>query len=205
MSKFILTVSCLTTFNLPCLIHRPNIPGSYAILFLQHWPLLPSPVTSTVGCFLCLFICLFLFCPHLFILSGVIYAFFSSSILGTYRPGEFIFQCLILLPFHTVPNFTLEDGGTWLQNLHRTKETDSWRAQTKPCVHQDPGEKSSDPTALTYSFPHLEQVCCCMSSSNFCFLACIQISQEASRVVCMSISWRILHSLLWSTQSNSLA
>ena len=23
---------------------------------------------------------------------------------------------------------------------------DSWRAQTKPCKHQDPGEKSSDPT-----------------------------------------------------------
>ena len=26
----------------------------------------------------------------------------SSSILGTYWPGEFIFQCHILLPFHTV-------------------------------------------------------------------------------------------------------
>ena len=31
------------------------------------------------------------------------------------------------------------------QNLHRTGETDSWRAQTKPCMHQDPGERSSDP------------------------------------------------------------
>ena len=27
---------------------------------------------------------------------------FSSSILGTYWPGEFIFQCHIFLPFHTV-------------------------------------------------------------------------------------------------------
>ena len=26
----------------------------------------------------------------------------SSSILGTYQPGEFIFQCPIFLPFHTV-------------------------------------------------------------------------------------------------------
>ena len=26
----------------------------------------------------------------------------SSSILGTYHPQEFIFQCLIFLPFHTV-------------------------------------------------------------------------------------------------------
>ena len=32
------------------------------------------------------------------------------------------------------------------QNSHRTGETDSWRAQTKPCVYQDPGERSSDPT-----------------------------------------------------------
>ena len=32
------------------------------------------------------------------------------------------------------------------QNLHKTGEKDSLRAQTKPCVHQDPGERSSDPT-----------------------------------------------------------
>ena len=32
------------------------------------------------------------------------------------------------------------------QNLHRTRETDSWRAQAKPGAHQDPGERSSDPT-----------------------------------------------------------
>ena len=29
------------------------------------------------------------------------------------------------------------------QNLSRTRETDSWRAETKPCVHQDPEERSS--------------------------------------------------------------
>ena len=34
-----------------------------------------------------------------------------------------------------------------------------------------------------YSFPHLEPVCCSMSSSNCCFLTCIQISQEAGEVV----------------------
>ena len=61
----------------------------------------------------------------------------------------------------------------------------------KPCVHQDPGEKSSDPTALTYSFPHLEQVCCSMSSSNYCFLTCIQISQEADQVVWYSQIFKI--------------
>ena len=33
------------------------------------------------------------------------------------------------------------------------------------------------------SFPDLEPVCCSMSSSNCCFLTCIQISQEAGQVV----------------------
>ena len=37
--------------------------------------------------------------------------------------------------------------------------------------------------ALTYSFSYLEPVCCSMSSSNSCFLMCIQISQEAGQVV----------------------
>ena len=34
-----------------------------------------------------------------------------------------------------------------------------------------------------YSFPSLEPVCCSMSSSNYCFLTCIQIAQEAGKVV----------------------
>ena len=33
-----------------------------------------------------------------------------------------------------------------------------------------------------YSFSYLEPVCCSMSSSNCCFLTCIQISQEAGQV-----------------------
>ena len=37
-----------------------------------------------------------------------------------------------------------------------------------------------------YSFANLEPVCCSMSSSNSCFLNCIQISQEASKVVWFS-------------------
>ena len=34
-----------------------------------------------------------------------------------------------------------------------------------------------------YSFSYLEPVCCSMSSSNCCFLTCIQISQEADQGV----------------------
>ena len=45
---------------------------------------------------------LFLLWLCLFILSGVISTLFSSSVLGTYQPGEFIFQCRIFFPFHTI-------------------------------------------------------------------------------------------------------
>ena len=34
-----------------------------------------------------------------------------------------------------------------------------------------------------YSFSYLEPVCCSMSSSNCCFLTCIQVSQEAGQRV----------------------
>ena len=34
-----------------------------------------------------------------------------------------------------------------------------------------------------YSFPNLEPVFCSMSSCNCCFLTCIQVSQEAGKVV----------------------
>ena len=34
-----------------------------------------------------------------------------------------------------------------------------------------------------YSFSYLEPVCCSMSSSNCCFLTCIQVSQEAGQEV----------------------
>ena len=44
---------------------------------------------------------LFLLWLHPFILSGVISPLISSSILGTYWPGEILFQYPIILPFHT--------------------------------------------------------------------------------------------------------
>ena len=44
-------------------------------------------------------------------------------------------------------------------------------------------KKGDNITALMYSFPNLEPVCCSMSSSKYCFLNCIQISQEAGQVV----------------------
>ena len=43
-------------------------------------------------------------------------------------------------------NLTLKVSGIWLQIFHRTGETVSGRVQTKPCAHQDPGERSGDST-----------------------------------------------------------
>ena len=47
-----------------------------------------------------------------------------------------------------------------------------------------------------YSFAYLETVCCSMSSSNYCFLTCTQVSQEAGQVVWYSHLFQNFHSLL---------
>ena len=43
--------------------------------------------------------------------------------------------------------------------------------------------KQGDNIQLMYSFSYLEPVCCSMSSSNCCFLTCIQIYQESGKVI----------------------
>ena len=77
------------------LIHGPDIPGSYAILLFIASDF--ASVTSHIHNWV-----LFLLWFRPFILSRVIFPLISSSILGTYQPGEFLFQYPIILPFHTV-------------------------------------------------------------------------------------------------------
>ena len=77
------------------LIHGPNIPVSYAILLFKASDL--ASITSHIHNWVLFFLWL-----HPFILSGVISPLISSSILGTYQPGELLFQYPIILPFHTV-------------------------------------------------------------------------------------------------------
>ena len=77
------------------LIHGPNLPGSYAILLFTASGL--ASISRHIYHWLLFFLRL-----SLFILSGVISPLISSSILGTYQPGEFIFQCHIFLLFHAV-------------------------------------------------------------------------------------------------------
>ena len=151
-------------FTLAILIHGPNIPGSYAILFctasdftsitshIHNWTLFSlclwaSLVAQMVKCLPAMqetwvrspgweyplkkemathsstlaWKILWMEEPGrlqsmglqrirhdwatslcLFILSGVISPLISNSILGTYWPGEFIFQCPTFFPFHTV-------------------------------------------------------------------------------------------------------
>ena len=80
MPTFTLAISCLSTSKF-ALIHGPNIPGSYAILLFTALDL--ASTTSHIHNWV-----LFLLWLHLYILSGVISALISSSILGTYWPGS---------------------------------------------------------------------------------------------------------------------
>ena len=85
MSMFTVVISCLTTSSLPWFMDLTfQIPMQYCCL--QHRTLLLSPVPSTAG---------YCFC------FGSIPSFFLE-LLGTYGPGEFLFQCPIILPSHTV-------------------------------------------------------------------------------------------------------
>ena len=96
MLMFTLAISFLTTANLPWFMDL-----TFQVLMqycsLQHQTLLQSPIISTAGCCFC-FGSISSFFLEFFILSPLI----SSSILGTYWPGEFIFQCPIFLPFRTI-------------------------------------------------------------------------------------------------------
>ena len=90
MLTFTLAISCLTTSNLLWFMDlRFQVTIQYSI---DH-----AFITSHIHNWV-----LFLLWLHPFILSGVISLLVSSSILGTYQHGKFIFQCPIILPFHTV-------------------------------------------------------------------------------------------------------
>ena len=91
MSMFTLASSCLTTSYLPWFM---DLTFQVPMLFiLSDFTSIKSHIHNSV---------LFLHCLCLFNLSGVISPLISSSILGTYWPGELIFQCPIFLSFHTV-------------------------------------------------------------------------------------------------------
>ena len=89
---FSLLIPKMSTFQF-ALIHEGNIPGSYAICKASGFTSITSHIHNWVS---------FLLWLHLFILSAVVSSLISNSILGPCRPGEFIFQCPICLPFYTL-------------------------------------------------------------------------------------------------------
>ena len=128
MSMFTLAISRLTTSNLPWFMDLTfQVPMQYCSL--QHWTLLPSPVTFTTGLCFC-FGSGFSFwwaavygvaqsrirlkwrsSSSSFILSGAVSPLFSSSILDTFQPKPkrwLIFWCHIFLPFHTLHGVFVE-------------------------------------------------------------------------------------------------
>ena len=95
MLTFTLAISCLTTSNLPWFMDLTfQVPIQYCSL--QHWTLLPSPVTSTTGCCFC-FGSVSSFFLELF-LHGSPVAYWTSTDLGSSS-----FSVLpIFLPFNSV-------------------------------------------------------------------------------------------------------
>ena len=88
-----------TELNLPWFMDLTfQVPMQHCSL--QHQTLLLSPVSSTTGYLLWL---------NPFILSEVSSPLISSSILGTYWTGEFLFQYPIILLFHTVHGFSRQE------------------------------------------------------------------------------------------------
>ena len=88
---FTFAISCFRHSQF-ALIHGHNIPGSYAILLFTASDL--ASIISHIHNWVLFFLWL-----HLFILSGVVSPLISSSILGSYQPGEFIFQCHVFFFF----------------------------------------------------------------------------------------------------------
>ena len=68
-----------------------------------------------------------------FILSGVISPLISSSILGTYRPGKFIFQCPIFLPFTLFMEFS---GHEYWSRLPFPSSMDHILSELSTMTHQ---------------------------------------------------------------------
>ena len=95
---FTLAISCLTTSNLPWFM---DLTFQVSIALYSIGPCSYHQSHPQLG--------VVLLWLHLFILSGVISPLISSSILGTYQSGEFIFQCPIFLPFIVFLGFSRQE------------------------------------------------------------------------------------------------
>ena len=96
MSMFTLAISCLTTSDLPWFMDLTfQVPTQ--CYSLQHWTLLPSPVTSTTGCCFCFGSVSSIFLELVLHWSPV--AYWAPTDLGS-SPFSVLF--FFFLPLHTV-------------------------------------------------------------------------------------------------------
>ena len=92
MSTFTLPISCLTTSNLPWFMDLTfQVPNAILLFTASDLASISSHIHNWA---------LFLLWLHPFILPGVISPLISSSILGTYRPEDFLFQYPVFLFTH---------------------------------------------------------------------------------------------------------
>ena len=91
MSTFTLAISCLTTSNLPWFKHSRFLCNIALYSIGPYFYHQSHPQLGIV----------FALAPSLHSFWSY-FSLISSSILGTYQSGEFIFQCPIFLPLHTV-------------------------------------------------------------------------------------------------------
>ena len=100
MLMFTLAISCLTTSNLPwsmdLTFQVPTILFFTALDFTSITSHIHNRMLSSLWL-------------HLFILSGGISSLISSGISGLYWPGNFIFQCPIVLPFILFMGFSRQE------------------------------------------------------------------------------------------------
>ena len=121
MSIFTLAISCLSTFSLPWfMVLMFQVPMQYCSFHHRTFTFTTRHIHN---------LALFLLRLSLFIPSGAISLLLSSSILGIYHPGEFIFQCHTFLPFHSVYGVLMarmlkwfaipfSSGPRFVRNLH---------------------------------------------------------------------------------------
>ena len=101
---------------------------------------------------------------------------FSSSLLSAIRVVSPAFlRLLIFLPTILIPAYASS-------SLVFLMMYSAYKLNKQNDNIQPPVERS------TYSFPDFEPVCCFMSSSSWCYLTCIQFSQDVSKVSGIPIS-----------------
>ena len=119
-------------------------------------------------------------------LDAMIFVFWMLSFKLTFSLSSFTSPRGFLVPLHFLPygwchlhiwRYWYFSQQSWFQSMIHPAQNVTWHTLNVSYISQ------WQYTDLTYSFPNLGPLHCAMSSSNCCFLICIQTSQQASQVV----------------------